>query len=108
MNELKKLTDDLEYMFLKKIVTGLHHEKINITDSRMYAQEFLKIEPFQSIEDAMQKIHIFTSRHEYFHELDKFMNEYYEEKRMGDIIEKMSKYIKNDQVDEALKIATTS
>lgn len=108
MDEIKKITNDLESIFLKKIIMGLRDGSISIADSKKFANTFLSLEPFASIEDAKDKMHTFITQNDKFPTLGEYMDAYHEEKKVGEVIEKMKKYIKNNQVDEALKVATNS
>jgi len=106
MNEITKVTSYLEYLFLKKIINGLRSEEINEAQSKGFAADFMKMEPFNSIEDAKNKILAFANQYSYFAELTEYMNAYHDEKRIGQVIEKMRKYMKSNEIDKALEVAT--
>lgn len=106
MNEINKVTKHLEYLFLKKIISGLRNKEINEIQAKDFATNFLKLEPFNSIMELKNKILAFTNQHSYFKELSDYLIAYYEEKRISQVIEKMRKYIKNNEIDKALQIAT--
>ncbi len=106
MNEITKVTNYLEYLFLKKIINGLRNEEINENQSKEFAANFIKMEPFESIDDAKNKILAFANQYSYFAELAEYMNAYHDEKRIAQVIEKMRKYLKSNEIDKALEIAT--
>lgn len=108
MDDIKKITNDLESIFLKKIIMGLRDGSINIADSKRFANLFLSLEPFSSIDEAKNKMTTFSAQNTHFADLQNYMNAYHEEKKVGEVIEKMRKFIKNNDVDNALKVATTS
>mgnify|MGYP001601058212 FL=1 len=61
MDELKKLTNQLEYIFLKKIIEGLKDNSISIMQAKENAVLFLKLQPFSTLEDAKTNVKSFTS-----------------------------------------------
>lgn len=108
MDEMKKVTIDVEYMFLKKIVTGLRDGTIDVQKAKLLARSFMSLEPFISIDDLKIKMHTFAIQNSYFQELDTYMTAYHEEKKVGQVIDKMRKYMKANDIDHALAIATNS
>lgn len=108
MEELKKLTDNVEYMFLKRIITGIREKSIGIPDSRTIALAFLQIEPFTSVDDAKSKIQAFTDKYSYFKDLTNYMKTYDEEKRIGQAINRIRKHLKDQDIDSALEVAQKS
>ncbi|MBI2032377.1 MAG: hypothetical protein HYT09_01905 [Candidatus Levybacteria bacterium] len=102
---MEKIKGHLEYLFLKALVQGLEEESLSVEEARAFAQEFLSIEPFTSLQDAETKMESFTSRNSLFNELIIYLGAYEKEKHIDERVEKMRFYIKNNNLDEALKVA---
>lgn len=102
---MEKIKGHLEYLFLKAIIQGLREESISVDDSRVFAQEFLSGEPFTSIQDAEKKAAYFASKNPVFESLITYLHAYDKEKHIDETVEKMRFYIKNNNLDEALKVA---
>ena len=105
MDELKILTDQLEYIFLKKIVDELKNNSLSIAQAKEKAQLFLKLQPFVTLEDLKEKIKNFTSVHSQFSDLMGLVTSFHTEQQTDKVIEKMKDFIKNDKLDEALDAA---
>lgn len=106
MDEIKKITDHLEYLFIRKIIEGLTDESISILVAKNYAIAFSKLEPFTSIDDAKDKMSRFTDQNIIFNQMKDYANAYHTEQKLGAVIEKMRGYMQNNQIDEALEVAT--
>lgn len=106
MDELKKLTDQLEYMFLKKIIEGLKDGSVSILQAKEKARQFLKLQPFSTTDDLRLKIHTFTSENHLFADLMNLVNSFHIEQKTDESIEKMRILIKKDRLDEAIEVAT--
>lgn len=105
--ELKQMTDKVEYMFLKKVITSLRDGSMEPMQAREYAQEFLKIEPFQSFEDARAKIEKFVAMFPALANLKEYIDAYHYEQKVDSVIQKMQEYIGQDKLDEAIQVAHT-
>lgn len=105
MNDLSKVTNQLEYLFLKRLARGLKEETIDIPRAKALAKEFLQIEPFSSVEDAKSKIDSFTRKDSYFLTLNEYIEAYYSEQQKNALIEKMRQHIKQGNIDQALEVA---
>ena len=55
MEDLPKLTNQLEFLFLKRIIEGFRERTIDFPTAQDLAKKFLEMEPFASFEDAKQK-----------------------------------------------------
>lgn len=73
-------------------------------DIQPLCQEFLKSEPFASIEDAHTKINAFVVAHPDFSLLKEYADVYSEEVMLDDKLAAMREHLKSDNIDEALKI----
>jgi hypothetical protein len=101
-DELKKITDQVEYIFLKTIVTELRGKRMTADQARLSAQAFLKIEPFGSLDDAHHKIHQFVTTFPAFDLLLNYIDAYNDEKNVDRVIEEMRIHIKNNDLEQAL------
>lgn len=106
MDEIKKLTASLEYLYLKQIINILRDKTTNILEVKRSAVEFLNLQPYASVQDAKNKMKQFAQKFSQFVQLEEYMSAYEEEKRTSEIIEKMKKHIKGNNLDEALRIAS--
>jgi len=104
---LKKMTAKIEYMFLKKLITGLGDNALDPLKAKEYAQAYLKIEPFQSIDDAKAKLAIFEQVYPEMRELKEYVDAFHDEQRVDTVIQKMQEYIGQDKIDEAIQVANT-
>lgn len=105
--ELKKMTDQVEYMFLKKLVTSLKDGSMEPAQAQEYAQGFLKIEPFQNFEDAKGKIKAFVTVFPALADLQEYIDAYHYEQKVDSVIQKMQEYIGQDKLEEAIQVAQT-
>jgi hypothetical protein len=99
------LRNHLEYIFLEEIVRGLRQKSISVEDSKKLAQVFLSIEPFASNEDAQAKIDKFCQDYPEFSTLKEYLTAYTKEQNIDAVIAKMREHIKNNNLDEALRVA---
>jgi hypothetical protein len=105
MDDIAALTHRLEYLFLKKLIAGLKDKSIDVLKAKEYANAFLKIEPFESPEDAYIKVMNFVAVYNLFPELKIYMNSYQNEKNDLAKIHEMREFIKKADIDSALKVA---
>ena len=101
---LTKLKDQLEYLFMRVIISKLKANAMQPIEAKGLAQEFLKIEPFASIDDAHAKIDTFVAANNIFSLLKEYSDVYYDEERLDDKLEIMRTHLKNNNIDEALKV----
>lgn len=105
MDELNTLKMRLEYKFLKELVKGLRQKNITASDTKIWAQIFLAIEPFTSTQDAHEKISKFCQTYPQFNTLKEYMDSYNKEENIDNIINKMREHIKANDIDSAIKVA---
>lgn len=105
MDDITVLSHQLEYMFLKKIISELRGRKMTIPEAKKNANDFLKIEPFATPEEAYVKIMDFVKQHGQFVELKNHMNAYQSEKNERAKIAKMREHLKKNDIDAALAVA---
>lgn len=108
MGEMVALMNKLEYIFLKVLVTTLRDETMTVEEAQLYSGEFLKIDPFTSIEDAKTKIYAFVEKYPAFAPMKTYVDSYKDEQKINGIINKMSGYLKQNDVDSALEVAKPS
>lgn len=95
----------IEYLFLKKIIAGLRDGSISVVKAKEYANAFLSIEPFISIEDAYNKTNQFVGQHSEFTILKDYMDVFEKEKDVAEKIDKMREHIKQNNLDAAIQVA---
>ena len=105
MDELKKMTDALEHILFKQIIDGLKQNTLDMPDAKKSAQEFLQMEPFASVEDGKEKMNKFVQEYAQFVKMKEYMDAFHEEQHLDAKIEQMQQHIRNDNIDEALRIA---
>jgi hypothetical protein len=107
VEDLKALSYEFEYLFLRKIIDGLKSKNINVAQAKEYAQAFLAIEPFSSFEDASEKIMKFVAQYPIFNELKTCVTKYQNERNDLKKIAQMREYIRQNNIDAALKVVKT-
>jgi hypothetical protein len=108
MSEVADIKKHLEYLFMRKIIRGLRDRSFKVSIARMYARDFLNIEPFISVDDAKTKVKTFVEQHKEFSDLYEYMDAYHEEQKTKSIIDRMQKYIDTKNIDKALEVAQQS
>lgn len=105
MEDVKKITDKIEYLFLRTVIDALKSGAMTVEQARAHATDFLSIEPIQSIADAKDKIARFTEKYPNYKNLMDFVNAYDYEEKVSAVIEKMRTYINEKDIDSALQVA---
>lgn len=105
MDDVQRITSQLEYLFLNKIIEGLRQETIDMPQAKQLAISFLQIEPFTSFADAQQKIAAFIRQRAEFGFLEEYLSAFHEEQQKNVLIEKMRTHMKNGQIDAAIQVA---
>lgn len=105
MEDIKKITDQLEYLFANHVITGLRDGTITIQSAKESATKLLGTEPYTSFEDAKIKIHELVSNYPFLDFLNKFIDGYHEELKKYETIEKMRQHMRAGNIDEALQVA---
>ena len=105
MEDLKALTQQIEYLFIKTIINGLEGGTMTIPQAKQYAQEFLKLEPFTSEDDAHQKVNGIFEKHPEFGEVKKYVDLYDKERASEQKVSTIKQLIKDNNIDEALNVA---
>jgi len=107
VDNIAAIKHQIEYLFLKKIIAGLRDGSISVAKAKEYANVFLSIEPFTSIEDAYNKTNQFVAKHSEFTIIKDYMDAFEKEKDVAAKIDKMREHIKQNNLDEALQVAKT-
>lgn len=105
MDDLPKVTNQLEFLFLKRLAAGLKDGAFDIPTAKKLANTFLHIEPFSSIEDAKMKMLTFSQENSYFTQLKDYIDAYYSEQQKDAVIEQMRSHIQQGNIDQALEVA---
>lgn len=105
MEDIAKLTERIEFKFLKIIIDQLRAKKMTDAQAKKYAQEFLPIEPFADLDDAKAKVWAYATKHPAFIELKEYVFQHHEEQKTAEVIQRMQHYINANDVDTALQVA---
>lgn len=105
MQDLPKVTNQLEFLFLKRLAAGLKDGTVDIPTAKKLAKTFLQIEPFSSIDDAKLKMLTFSQENSYFSQLKDYIDAYYSEQQKDAVIEQMRAHIQQGNIDQALEVA---
>jgi uncharacterized protein YeeX (DUF496 family) len=76
-----------------------------VLDSKNYAIDFLRIEPFTDFADIKAKIEVFTKAYQLFIALQDYVMAYHHEEKTKDIVEQMRAHIRANNIDGALQVA---
>lgn len=104
MDDVQKITSQLEYLFLNKILEGLRQNTIMMPQAKILATDFLHLEPFLSYEDARKKIADFIRQRADYGFLEEFLLGFHDEQQKSQLIDKMRTHIKNGDIDKALQV----
>lgn len=104
--DIKKLQDTLSKAFLKDILKALRANEVSVADSKKMAQDFLKLEPYASVDEAKQKISEYIALYPRFHFLETSISAFVDAQNTDKVISLMQKHLQNDDVDKALEVAT--
>lgn len=105
MDEMAKITDRLQYIFVKAIINGFRDKTITVRQAKKWATDLLALKPLSSFEEAEQKIAAYVADKKPLIQMKKFLDVYNEEKRLESVIEKMKKHLRKNEIDEALQVA---
>lgn len=107
MDDVKELTEKLDYLMLRHLVNGLQNKKILIPQAKNLAIQYLKLKPYSSVEEAQKKIASFVNTYPQFTNLKEYIMAFEYEQKVDQIINKMKQYIDDKNIDDALKVAGT-
>lgn len=77
---------------------------MHANDVKPLCQEFLKNEPFASVDDAHNKVNTFVTAHPDFAILKEYADTFSDEDKLDDKLEIMRQHLKQNNIDEALKV----
>ncbi len=107
--------DGVEQALLDKVENEMLLKIINLLDSGTYtlekaqeaAREYLTLTPFKDPEDFHAKLKAFTDKHIDLKIMYLTLLNFDEEKKTGDLLLKMRSLMKDNKIEEALKMAQT-
>jgi hypothetical protein len=105
MDDVQKITSQLEHIFLDKLLEGLRQRTLTIPQAKELANNFLKNEPFTSFEEAVEKMKAFTREHAELGVLNDYLSAFHQERQKGALIEKMRMHLKKGEIDQAIQVA---
>lgn len=103
--EIQEITENIEYLFVRKIIERLRDGGIGVEQARDLAKKFLAIEPFISLEDAKKKVAEFAESNAEFNGLMEYLDAFHEEKHIDKKIGEVREQLKNNMIEEAIKVA---
>lgn len=96
--------NDLERSFLRIIVENIKSKKLSLNQARTIAKDFMNLLPFKDQNDFKFKIKSFTEKYTIFSSLYITILKNEENLKMNAVINKMRVYMKEKNIDEALKV----
>ena len=106
MATVAQVEERVQFLLLKEIIKELQSEVLSVADAKQIAADYVKLEPFTSLEDIEKKINSFCEKYGRFDPMKIHIQNVQEEEKIGGVIEKMNKLLKQDKIDEALVVAT--
>lgn len=104
MQPLNEIIEKVENDYLKILVELLQNDEVEIDEAKRSTEEFLAMTPFTSIDDLQTKVKKFTEDHAEFGSLFIKLLNYEQEKDTHALIEEMRSHIRENRLDEALKL----
>jgi hypothetical protein len=105
MDDIKKVTEHIEYLFINKILQGLSGDTLKIPEAKNLAIAFKAIEPFTSIEDAKQKMELFASEYPTFIKMKEYVDASHSDAHVNEKINHMRDLMRDEKIDEAIQVA---
>lgn len=105
MQDLPQVANQLEFLFLKRLSTGLKDGILDIPTAKDVTNRFIEIKPFSSIDDAKMKMMTFSQQNTYFAQLKDYIDAYYSEQIKDNRIEQMRQHMQQGNIDQALEVA---
>ena len=102
------LTHTLEVSYLKTLQKLLVADEITVEGARTSAQAFLDMLPFESVDDAQQKLNQYCSTFAAFALLRVDLGREAEQIETNELIEQMRTHLKAGDIDAALRVAQES
>ena len=100
----EELENDVQRDLTYYIILNLRHHELAVPTAQALAREFLAIFPIQTIEDLLRKLEKLAKKyHEARAVFIEYANAFYREKKK-EALEIVPGYIKNLQIEEAIKI----
>lgn len=101
---MEELTEKIEKDYLNILVTLLRNGDIDARTGKQITREFMDLVPFTSIDDLQSKIKRFSETHKFFKNLYIDLLKYEEEKKTHELVREMRSHIKENRIDEALRL----
>ncbi len=105
MKDLKELVKDIERDLIISLVLSVRHGRINMKDAKSLSKNFIESFPFRDYEDLFGRLFALGNKYNEARKVYvKYSPEYEEEKTIR-ILNKMREYMKNNDFDNAIKVA---
>jgi hypothetical protein len=105
MDDLQKVTEHVEYLFLGQIIKGLENKTMTPDQVQQFAKDYLPIEPFQTLDDAKAKVAQYVASHEEFRPLQDYVDAFHGDTHANEKIAQMKSLIQENKIDEAIQVA---
>jgi len=102
----KKLADILYDQYLRILIIVLESEELDLERAKTITKEFLDLVNNAQTETVEKQIATFVAKNPLFESILTTVKSYEDEKRTAQVLEKMRIHLKNNNVDNALKVAT--
>lgn len=102
--DMKQLTHEVETELLKIMIRHLKSGKLKLPMAKTIAKEFLAFLPFENDETMNTKLKSFTDKYPDFKSIYISTLEEEEDKSVSELLTKMRGYMKENKIDEALKV----
>ncbi len=102
--DLQEIINLLETEFLKILINDLKFGKIKLPEAKTVTKEFLALLPFTNKDELNTKLKAFIDKHSEFKMVYLTLLKINEEQKTNDLVMKMRILIKQNKIDEALKL----
>lgn len=102
--DIKMLTIQIESDFLKMLIQLFRARKLKTDEGKKIAREFLALLPFTDRVDLDKKLKNFTHIYSDFKSIYINSLKIEEEKKVGELLEKMRGYMRENKIDEAINL----
>ena len=102
--DLQEIIKLLEMEYIKILINNLKFGKMKLDRAKMVTKDFLTLLPFKDKDDLVLKIKTFTELQNEFKMVYLTLLKINEEQKSNELAYKMRELIKQNKIDEALKL----
>ncbi len=96
---------DIELQYLRLVTDALKNGEMDIDTAKASAQEFLNLLPFANLDDMKVKFQRYCIKYPSIAGLTVYIMQQMEESKTNEVLEKMRTLMKDNKIDDALKLA---